>query len=311
MWHKAVLLISAAPITVFMNSVRIAIAGVIVDRYGLEHVEGFSHFFEGWVIFLSCVIILFALAWFMLFLRRDRMGLAEALDLDTSGLGTQMKRIVYVQPSAALITAALSVVFLATAWQMVPPRAPVVVERDPFLLFPVQLGDWQAGPQRALDPQTERILAADDYHSVTLMKTTEGAPVDLFMAWYKDQRTGGTHDPQVCLPGGGWEIADLKQIEANHPTDGSFSLNRAIIQQGVERMLVYYWFEQQGTRTASGFTAKTQLMLGKLTNGRNDSAIVRLITPIDPETGVGPAEARLEDALQAVLQPLPRFMPPL
>ncbi len=311
MWHKAVLLISAAPITVLMNSVRIAIAGVIVDRYGLEHVEGFSHFFEGWVIFLSCVMILFALAWFMLFLRRDRMGLAEALDLDTSGLGTQVKRIAHVQPSAALITAALSVVFLATVWQMVPPRAPVVVDRDPFLLFPVQLGEWQAGPQRALDPQTERILAADDYHSVTLTSAAEGAPVDLFVAWYKDQRTGGTHDPQVCLPGGGWEIADLKQIEAIHPTDGAFSLNRAIIQQGVERMLVYYWFEQQGTRTASGFTAKIQLMLGKLTNGRNDSAIVRLITPIDPEGGIGPAEARLEDAMQAVLQPLPRFMPPL
>ena len=54
----AVLLISAAPITVLMNSVRIAIAGWIVNHYGLEHVEGFSHFFEGWVIFMVCVMFL-------------------------------------------------------------------------------------------------------------------------------------------------------------------------------------------------------------------------------------------------------------
>jgi exosortase len=51
MWHKAVLLISAAPITVFMNSLRIAVAGIIAQRYGTDWLEGFTHFFEGWVIF--------------------------------------------------------------------------------------------------------------------------------------------------------------------------------------------------------------------------------------------------------------------
>ncbi len=83
MWHKAILLVSAAPITVFMNSVRIAIAGVLVEVYGIEWVEGFTHFFEGWVIFISCVLILFGLAWVMLHLRRDRLSLVDALDLDT------------------------------------------------------------------------------------------------------------------------------------------------------------------------------------------------------------------------------------
>jgi exosortase len=59
MWHKAVLLISAAPITVFMNSVRIAVAGIIAQEYGTDWLDGFTHFFEGWVIFITCVAILF------------------------------------------------------------------------------------------------------------------------------------------------------------------------------------------------------------------------------------------------------------
>jgi exosortase D (VPLPA-CTERM-specific) len=311
MWHKAVLLISAAPITVFMNSVRIAIAGVIVDRYGLEYVEGFSHFFEGWVIFVLCVLILFALAWLMLRFRRDRVSLIDALDLETTGLGTQIMRLQYIRPSTALISAALISVFMATAWQMVPERAPVVAERDPFTLFPIRLGEWESGPQRLLDPQTEQVLAADDYYSVSLSRADGTPSVDLFMAWYKDQLTGGTHDPEVCLPGGGWEIADLKQIEVTPAVEAPFMLNRVIIQQGVNRMLVYYWFEQQSNRTASTLSAKTQLMMGKLTNGRNDSAIVRLITPIDVDEGIGPAEARLKDAMDAVLEPLPRFVPPV
>src|SRR6056297_2832975 len=89
MWHKAVLLISAAPITVFMNSVRIAVAGIIVQRYGTDWLDGFTHFFEGWVIFASCVAILFGLAWLLLFLHPKKLGLTEALDLETEGLGTQ------------------------------------------------------------------------------------------------------------------------------------------------------------------------------------------------------------------------------
>ena len=61
-WHKAVLLLSAAPITVLMNAFRIGMIGVLVDRYGIEQAEGFLHYFEGWVIFIACVLILFGLA---------------------------------------------------------------------------------------------------------------------------------------------------------------------------------------------------------------------------------------------------------
>ncbi|MDH5452420.1 MAG: exosortase, partial [Paracoccaceae bacterium] len=56
-WHKAVLLLAAAPLTILMNSFRIGVIGVLVDRYGIEQAEGFLHFFEGWVIFLFCILI--------------------------------------------------------------------------------------------------------------------------------------------------------------------------------------------------------------------------------------------------------------
>ncbi len=61
-WHKAVLLLSAAPLTVFMNSFRIGVIGVLVNQYGIEQAEGFLHFFEGWVIFIACISVLFLMA---------------------------------------------------------------------------------------------------------------------------------------------------------------------------------------------------------------------------------------------------------
>ena len=58
-WHKAVLLLSAVPIAVLMNSFRIGVIGILVDRYGIAQAEGFLHVFEGWVVFLTCIGILF------------------------------------------------------------------------------------------------------------------------------------------------------------------------------------------------------------------------------------------------------------
>jgi exosortase len=37
LWHKAVLLLLAAPLTVLMNSFRIGMIGVLVNSYGIEH----------------------------------------------------------------------------------------------------------------------------------------------------------------------------------------------------------------------------------------------------------------------------------
>lgn len=309
-WHKAVLLISAAPITVVMNSVRIAVASVIANTWGVETVEGFTHFFEGWVIFMLCIVFLFGLAWFMMQLHPDKPTLAEALDLDTTGLGAQALRIRLIRPSAALIVGAVLAAGAGVALKVMPQRELAQVERDPFALFPRELGAWQSTPPQFLDAETEMVLAADDYYSVSLISAEAEAPVQLFMAWYRDLMTGGTHSPTVCLPGAGWEIAALEQIDAPADASGApFTLNRAVIQNGVNRMMVYYWYDQQGIRTPSSWRAKMLLTLTKARTGRSDGALVRLITAIDPNEDDAAAEARLIEAVREVVKPLPRFVP--
>jgi exosortase D (VPLPA-CTERM-specific) len=311
LWHKAVLLLSAAPITVLMNSVRIAIAGVVVDRFGTAFVEGLTHLLEGWVIFITCVLILFALARLMMMLRAEKKTLVEALDLDFKGIWPQMARLRLIQPSAALIGIALLTAGAAAAWQTIPPRPLSVVSREPLSLFPDQLGDWTAGSQQRLAPDVEKVLGADDYYSVTLSQPNTSEPVDLFIAWYRDQMDGGTHSPTVCLPGAGWEIASLDQVRVsrNLGSAAPFTLNRAVIQKGLARMMVYYWYEQQGQRTASSYYSKILLTWSKVMTGRSDGALVRLITPIAQHESNAAAEARLQDALRGVIGPLPRFVP--
>lgn len=311
-WHKAVLLVSAVPIAIFMNSVRIAMAGIIVQYYGLDWLEGFTHFFEGWVIFLACIVILFGLARLMLFLHPEKLGLAEALDLDSTGLAAQAARLQYLRPSPALITAAGLGIAALAALQALPERGATAPARDSFALFPRTLGAWaQAGPRQMLTPSVERVLAADDYHQITLEKPGAPAPVGLFMAWYDDQSDGGVHSPEVCLPGAGWEIAWLERtdITATLGSATPFNINRAIIQKGETRMMVYYWFQQKTRRIAWDFAAKYWLMVDGLRSGRTDGALVRLTTLITPGERESDAEARLMEVLRELQAPLPRFIP--
>lgn len=312
MWHKAVLLISAAPITVVMNSVRIAIGGVLVQKYGVEWLDGFTHFFEGWVIFLACIMLLFLLARIMLFFNPEKMSLVDALDLDTDGLMQQAARLRFVQPSKALITAALLMVVSVSAWQAMPERGITQIDRDPFVLFPRQLGEWQqTGPAEILDADVRRQLKADDYHSVFFSKPGVASSVGFFSAWYQDQSQGGVHSPEICLPGSGWEIAWLERVDITEQmgTDVPFNINRAIIQKGETRMMVYYWFEQKGRKVAWDFAAKMYLVLDGVTTGRTDGAIVRLTTLITKDESDADAEARLNEVLHEVMDAIPRFIP--
>ena len=311
-WHKAVLLVSAVPITVFMNSVRIALAGIIANNFGTATLEGFTHFFEGWVIFLACIVILFGLARLMLLFHPGKPTLSEALDLETSGMIAQLGRLRLVRPSAAMITAAGLGLVALLAWQAVPNNRNIPPERSPFANFPRQMGEWtQRGPEDRLTPDVARTLGADDYRQVTFAHDAETPPVGLFMAFYNDQSKGGVHSPEICLPSSGWEIAKLDRIDIA-PRLGSetpFALNRAIIQKGEARMMVYYWFQQGSRRVAWDFAAKFYLLMDGIRTGQTDGGIVRLTTMMRPGESEDQAEARLLDMTRDVIVPLPRFMP--
>lgn len=310
-WHKVVLLVSAAPLTVLMNSIRIGVIGILVNQHGIEQAEGFMHFFEGWIIFLLCVAILFLMALGLQRLAPDPKPFTEAIDLDTEGLGTVALRIFAIRASVALALAALLTLAVSAAWTLRPASEVKLVERDPFVLYPRQLGDW-SGSTTSLDPNVERTLGASDYLHATYIDSGSGDFVNMFVAFYDKQTEGeGIHSPEVCLPVGGWEIFSLEPYEIN-PGDtpyGSFTVNRAVIQKELSKQLVYYWFEQRGKRMVNDFRAKMSVIQDGFTMGRTDGALVRFVTPILPGETEADADARLQRFMEPSLNRLPRFVP--
>lgn len=312
-WHKVLLLFAAAPIAIFMNSVRIALAGIFVQRFGLEWLEGFSHFFEGWVIFMASVLILFGFAWVMLKLNPRKMSLVEALDLDTHGMLPQFARLKLVRPSPALITATILMIVSAIAWPLIPDRNPIAPERLNFALFPEQFGKWrQFGEEQRFTPAVEKILASDDYHAVQFGQSPNTPTIDFFTAWYQDLAAGGVmHTPEICLPGAGWEISKVEQIDiaGQLGLSSPFKINRIIIQKGSERSLVYYWFTHMGQAIPGSAAAKFSVLTRGVMAARYDGAIVRLISPIKKGESEAEAEAPMNELLKEILPQMSQFIP--
>ncbi|MBC7180968.1 MAG: VPLPA-CTERM-specific exosortase XrtD, partial [Roseovarius sp.] len=217
MWHKAVLLLMAAPLTVLMNSFRIGVIGVLVNSYGIEQAEGFLHAFEGWVIFGACIAILFLMAIALQRLTPNPKPLADTIDLDFSGFGAQAARFLGIAPARGIIAAALITTAISAAFVFAPSPNRVAVERDSFALFPRTFGEWSGRP-RPLEPEVEKVLGASDYIDITYNAPDAIAPVNVFVAWYEKQTEGsGIHSPEVCLPVGGWEVFSLDPAPVSIP----------------------------------------------------------------------------------------------
>ena len=310
-WHKAVLLLMAAPLTIFMNSLRIGIIGIIVNSYGVGWVEGFTHFFEGWVIFMACVAILFLLAIGLQRLTRDPLPLRQAIDLDTTGMGAIAGRVLEIRVRTVTIVAVALTAIFSFATVAFQPPAPATLDRDSYALFPSNIGTW-SGTRTILEPEIEDVLAANDYVNTTYASSEFNAPVNFFSAFYTQQTEGGgIHSPEVCLPAGGWEIFSLEAHEVSFPDTefGTFEVNRAIIQNGRQQQVVYYWFEQRGQRFTNDFVAKLSVVWDSFQYGRTDGALVRFVSPIIPGETAADADARILDIMAEALPRLPRFVP--
>ena len=310
-WHKVVLLLSAAPITVFMNSFRIGVIGVLVDSYGIEQAEGFLHYFEGWVIFGACVGILFLLAIIMQRLQKNPQPVSQALDIDFDGLGPQMARFFAIPRSGALLIVAIVMAIGSIAWVATPRSEPIPVDREPFALFPSSFEAWDSATA-PLDTSVEAVLAADDYIQATFRAPGEAAPVGFFSAFYHNQTDGsGIHSPEVCLPVGGWEMFDIAPVKISLPDTGwpDFEVNRAIIQKGLQKQVVYYWFEQRGKRITNDFAAKLITIWDSFEMGRSDGALVRYTTPVARGETLEDADERIRRFMALSLSSLPKFLP--
>lgn len=309
-WQRAIIFLSAIPVTILMNSFRIGVIGVLVNEFGIEQAEGFLHYFEGWVVFMACVGILFAVMWF--FARLGGKKLMDVFGLDippTETLNYLLPTKLQPQLVASAVVLGLGVL-MAFSIQSREVRIP---ERATFTTFPLVLGPWSGRDALIDDPAVLEELAADDYLLAEYRNREDGSAIGLWIAYYEEQRKGrAVHSPRACLPGGGWQIQEfgLHTLEDVGPSGEDYTINRSVIGKGELRQLVYYWFVERGRIQTNEYAVKWQIFWDALTLNRTEGALVR-VTTLVPDVALLPeAEARLEEFVRALDPKLAYHLPP-
>ena len=64
-WRSAVILLSAVPIAIFTNALRVSGTGVLAHYYGTKVADGFFHSFSGWVVYIVAFLMLFGVGWIL------------------------------------------------------------------------------------------------------------------------------------------------------------------------------------------------------------------------------------------------------
>lgn len=299
-WQRGILLLSTVPITILMNSFRIGVIGILVNFYGIEQAEGFLHDFEGWVVFMACVGILFMIVW--IFARMNGQRFLEAFGLDLPPLGDLTGLLSGLRPNRQVLTG-IGIVLAALLVSLTITRPPMLVpERQSLSLFPLSIGDWR-GQENYVDQIYIDQLQVTDHMMSQFRRPADEAPVDMWIAYYDSQVTGvSVHSPQACLPGGGWQIQDFRDYDIPDvgPDGSALRVNRAVIAMGDVRQLVYYWFPQRGRNISSEYLVKWYIFWDGLTMNRTDGALVRLSTFVADPARMEAADQRLTDFIRTV-----------
>lgn len=300
LWQRVVLFVSAVPITILMNSFRIGVTGLLVNRFGTSQAEGFLHYFEGWVIFVACIALLFLEMWF--FAKLAGRGLAEAFEVEIPELGDFR----YLRPASGLgapVIAGVALVVAGAVGSMaIAAREERVPEAASLKSFPLVIDKW-SGRESYLADDVLQILKPTDYLIATYTTTDDPRPVELYVAYYESQRKDSTvHSPRACLPGGGWKIVDISQQEVSGALadGGALPLNRVMIEKDEQKALVYYWFMQRGRYLTNEYLVKWYIFWDALTRNRTDGAMVRVLMPVADGFGAESADARLAEFIRAV-----------
>lgn len=64
-WRSVILVLSAVPIAILTNALRVSGTGVLSRYYGTRVADGFFHTFSGWVIYIVAFLLLFAVGWLL------------------------------------------------------------------------------------------------------------------------------------------------------------------------------------------------------------------------------------------------------
>jgi EpsI family protein len=191
--------------------------------------------------------------------------------------------------------------------EQIPPR-------QPFAEFPQRIEQWTGQEAPPFSAEIVAELGVDEH--VNRIYTSSEGPVALYIGYYHSQRQGDTiHSPLNCLPGAGWqplskERSAIPVSMAAGATAAPIRVNRIVIQKGLEKQLVLYWYQSHGRVEPDEYWSKAYMVYDAVRLNRTDAAMIRVVSPIHPDdTDASAASDRAVQFVQSMFPSLVMYLP--
>lgn len=193
------------------------------------------------------------------------------------------------------LAAAASIALLAGTWGLLTwlSHGEPIQAKRPFAQFPMKVGHSWKGTELGMDQEILDVLKVSDYMLRMYEpdgkdvgdNTANATPLWLYVGYYQSQRTGATyHSPKNCLPGAGWQFAETDYVTVPTPTGELATINRVVVEKGLEKQVILYWYQDRGRIISSEYWAKVFMIWDALTKNRTDGSLIRLSIPVTTTT---------------------------
>jgi EpsI family protein len=182
----------------------------------------------------------------------------------------------------------IAVLLIASVARAALESPPAVTTAEPLARFPASLSQWR-GTDSPLDEEVVDMAAVDDY--LNRYYNSDAGELALYVGYYQSQAQGeALHSPLFCLPGAGWQPVAVRRRDLRGADGSTSTVNELVVERGLDRLLVLYWYQTRARITASEYARKLFQMRDAVVSGRTDVALVRVVAPIMARDE--PSEAR-------------------
>lgn len=250
----ALIVLLALPIALLQNLLRVLASAILAYYVDPLWAEGWRHETVGWVTFVL------AAAAFVLIANRVAAAdspaalpkpTAESHEVEPAAPGDAWRRFHHravplysaLLAMFALTTAAHAVVRNHYALALLTPDPP----RKTFAELPREIGEFQLVAQREIPAATVNMIAPTDHFSGTYQDPWGKKVNAMLLYWGSQERPAvgkeaSPHDPDICLPGSGWERQPEADFEPNLEQSAFDAIRgRVYTNQHQQRVLVFWW----------------------------------------------------------------------